>query len=310
MSYTHLSLGERYQIYALIGAEHNIKFIADTLGRSPSTISREIRRNKSLRGYRAKHANNKACDRRANNATTIVADIWAWVTDKLKENWSPEQIAGFHGGINHMSIYRYIWKDKRQGGKLWQCLRRKAKPYRKRLTAETRGRINDRVSIHERPCIVEERTRTGDWEADTVIGQHHKQAIVTLVERKTGLLKMKRVGHKTAQQVSEAMIELLKPVRLQVKTITSDNGKEFAQHKKVKQKLFSPFFFADAYAYASWQRGTNENTNGLIREFLPKSCDFRQVSDQNIQMIENKLNNRPRKRLGFKTPNQVFYNII
>ncbi|MBE0443826.1 IS30 family transposase, partial [Psychrobacter sp. FME5] len=152
MNYTHLSLGERYQIYALIGAKHSIKFIADTLGRSPSTISREIRRNKSLRGYRANHANNKACDRRSNNALTIIADVWDWVTDKLKDSWSPEQIAGVHGGISHMSIYRYIWRDKSQGGRLWQCLRRKAKPYRKRLTAETRGRINDRVSIHERPC--------------------------------------------------------------------------------------------------------------------------------------------------------------
>ena len=207
-----------------------------------------------------------------------------------------------------MSIYRYIWTNKHKGGRLWQCLRRKAKPYRQRLTAETRGRINDRVSIHERPSIVDARTRIGDWEADTIIGQHHKQAIVTLVERKTGLLKMKRVDNKTAQQVSEAMmIELLKPVRLQVKTITSDNGKEFAQHKKVKQKLFSSFFFADAYA--SWQRGTNENTNGLIREYLPKGCDFRQVSDDEMQDIENKLNNRPRKRLGFKTPMQAFYNI-
>ena len=118
MNYTHLSLWERYQIYALIGAKHSINFIARELNRSPSTISRELRRNKSLRGYRAKHANNKAYDRRANNATTIVADIWAWVTDKFKENWSPEQIAGFHGGISHMSIYRYIWKDKRQGGTL------------------------------------------------------------------------------------------------------------------------------------------------------------------------------------------------
>lgn len=307
MSYTHLSLGERYQIYALIGAEHSIKFIADALGRSPSTISREIRRNKSLQGYRAKHANKKACDRRVNNASSLIADIWVWVTDKLKESWSPEQIAGVHGGISHMSIYRYIWRDKKKGGRLWQCLRRKAKPYRTRLTAETRGRINDRVSIHERPSIVDARTRIGDWEADTVIGQHHKQAIVTLVERRTGLLKMKRVLKKSAQQVSEAMIELLKPVRLQVKTITSDNGKEFADHKKVKQKLFSPFFFADTYA--SWQRGTNENTNGLIREFLPKGCDFRQVCDDEMQAIEDKLNNRPRKRLGFKTPNQVFYNI-
>ena len=307
MNYTHLSLGERYQIYALIGAEHSINFIARALNRSPSTILREIRRNKSLRGYRVNNAHKKACARRSNNALSIIADVWDWVTDKLKENWSPQQIAGVHGGLSHMSIYRYIWTNKRKGGRLWQCLRRKAKPYRQRLTAETRGRINDRVSIHERPSIVDARTRIGGWEADTIIGQHHKQAIVTLVERKTGLLKMKRVDNKTAQQVSEAMIELLKPVRLQVKTITSDNGKEFAQHKKVKQKLFSSFFFADAYA--SWQRGTNENTNGLIREDLPKGCDFRQVSDNEIQDIENKLNNRPRKRLGFKTPMQAFYNI-
>ena len=307
MNYTHLSLGERYQIYALIGAEHSINFIARALNRSPSTILREIRRNKSLRGYRVNNAHKKACARRSNNARSIIADVWDWVTDKLKENWSPQQIAGVHGGLSHMSIYRYIWTNKRKGGRLWQCLRRKAKPYRQRLTAETRGRINDRVSIHERPSIVDARTRIGDWEADTIIGQHHKQAIVTLVERKTGLLKMKRVDNKTAQQVSEAMIELLKPVRLQVKTITSDNGKEFAQHKKVKQKLFSSFFFADAYA--SWQRGTNENTNGLIREYLPKGCDFRQVSDDEMQDIENKLNNRPRKRLGFKTPMQAFYNI-
>ncbi|NRD71651.1 IS30 family transposase, partial [Psychrobacter okhotskensis] len=303
MNYTHLSLGERYQIYALIGAEHSINFIARALNRSPSTILREIRRNKSLRGYRVNNAHKKACARRSNNALSIIADVWDWVTDKLKENWSPQQIAGVHGGLSHMSIYRYIWTNKRKGGRLWQCLRRKAKPYRQRLTAETRGRINDRVSIHERPSIVDARTRIGDWEADTIIGQHHKQAIVTLVERKTGLLKMKRVDNKTAQQVSEAMIELLKPVRLQVKTITSDNGKEFAQHKKVKQKLFSSFFFADAYA--SWQRGTNENTNGLIREYLPKGCDFRQVSDDEMQDIENKLNNRPRKRLGFKTPMQA-----
>ena len=307
MNYTHLSLGERYQIYALIGAEHSINFIARALNRSPSTILREIRRNKSLRGYQVNNAHKKACARRSNNALSIIANVWDWVTDKLKENWSPQQIAGVHGGLSHMSIYRYIWTNKRKGGRLWQCLRRKAKPYRQRLTAETRGRINDRVSIHERPSIVDARTRIGDWEADTIIGQHHKQAIVTLVERKTGLLKMKRVDNKTAQQVSEAMIELLKPVRLQVKTITSYNGKEFAQHKKVKQKLFSSFFFADAYA--SWQRGTNENTNGLIREYLPKDCDFRQVSDNEMQNIENKLNNRPRKRLGFKTPMQAFYNI-
>jgi len=308
MSYTHLSLGERYQIYALKGAQDSIKFIAEALGRSPSTISRELRRNKSLRGYRPKYADDKAKARQANNAFTIVLNVWNWVVDKLKLQWSPEQIAGVHGGISHMSIYRYLWTDKRQGGGLWQHLRRKAKPYRQKLTNETRGRINDRVSIHKRPQVVEDRSRIGDWEADTIIGQNHKQAIVTLVERRTGLVKMRRVTKKTAHLVAEAMIDLLTPIRLQVKTITSDNGKEFADHKEIKQTLFSLFYFADTYA--SWQRGTNENTNGLIREYLPKGCDFRQVANNEVQDIEDRLNNRPRKRLGFKTPNQVFYDII
>ena len=307
MSYTHLSLGERYQIYALRGAQHSIKFIAGALGRSPSTISRELRRNKSLRGYRAKHADNTAKARRANNAFTIILNVWDWVVTKLQLQWSPEQIAGVHNGVSHMSIYRYLWTDKRQGGTLWQYLRRKAKPYRQRLTTETRGRINDRISFHERPHVVKERSRIGDWEADTIIGQNHKQAIVTVVERKTGLVKMKRVTKKSAHLVADAMVVMLTPVRLHVKTITSDNGKEFADHKAIKQRLYSGFYFADAYA--SWQRGTNENTNGLIREYLPKGCDFRQVSDDEVQNIEDRLNNRPRKRLGFKTPNQVFYSI-
>ena len=155
--------------------------------------------------------------------------------------------------------------------------------------------------------MVEDRSRIGDWEADTIIGQNHKQAIVTVVERRTGLVKMKRVTNKTALLVVDAMINLLAPVKLQVKTITSDNGKEFADHKEVKGRLYSRFYFADAYA--SWQRGTNENTNGLIREYLPKGCDFRPISDDEVQAIEDRLNNRPRKRLGFRTPNQVFYSI-
>ncbi len=307
MSYTHLSLSERYQIYALKGVNRSIKFIAEALGRSPSTISRELERNKSGRGYRPNHADNQAKTRHANNAFTIVSNVWDWVVDRLKLQWSPEQIAGAHGGISHMSIYRYLWNDKKQGGTLWQYLRRKAKPYRQRLTDETRGRIKDRVSIHERAQVVEARSRIGDWEADTIIGQHHKQAIVTLVERKSGLLKMQRVTKKSAHLVADAMISLLTPMKLKVKTITSDNGKEFAHHKAVKQGLYSMFYFADTFA--SWQRGTNENTNGLIREYLPKGCDFRQVSDDEVQAIEDRINDRPRKRLGFKTPNQIFYNI-
>lgn len=144
--------------------------------------------------------------------------------------------------------------------------------------------------------MVKERSRIGDWEADTIIGRNHKQAIVTVVERKTGLAKMKRVTKKSAHLVADAMVNMLMPVKLNVKTITSDNGKEFADHKEVKRRLYSRFYFADAYA--SWQRGTNENTNGLIREYLSKGCDFRQVSDDEVQSIEDRLNNKPRKLPG------------
>ena len=308
MNYTQLSLSERYQISALKGAKQSIKFIADQLNRSPSTISRELSRNDSQRGYLPQFADKQASARRANNAFTIVIDVWDWVKAKLKERWSPEQIAGVHGGISHTSIYRYLWRDKKQGGTLWQYLRRKAKPYRQRLTYETRGRINDRVSIHKRPSVVEDRSRIGDWEVDTIIGQNHKQAIVTIVERRTGLLRMQRVTKKSAGLVADAIITLLTPIRRNVMTITSDNGKEFAEHIKIKETLCSMFYFADTFA--SWQRGTNENTNGLIREYLPKGCDFRQVSDEQVQAIENQLNDRPRKRLAFKTPNQMFYNRI
>lgn len=308
MSYTHLSQSERYQIYALFRANHPIKFIAKQLQRCPSTISRELRRNLSQRGYRPQFAQSKAVQRRANNSRKLSDNIWPWVIDKLSINWSPEQIAGVHQSISHTSIYRYIHKDKANGGNLWQCLRRKSKPYRKPLVSETRGRIKDRVSIDKRPDIVNTRARLGDWEADTIIGKNHKQAIVTIVERKSGLVKIKKVAHKSASLVAGAMSTLLSPLMLFVKTITSDNGKEFAHHQQVKRDLHAMFYFADTYA--SWQRGTNENTNGLIREYLPKGCDFRRISDDEIQFIEDRLNERPRKRLGFKSPNEVFFNAI
>ena len=239
-----------------------------------------------------------------------MTDLWAWVTDKLKENWSP--------GAN---IWRSCWYQSYEAFiAIFGVIRGKAAHC---------GSVSDVKENHTGSVLTAGRlevvsmTESRFMSALVLLKNAHvleigkpiplsvsitsKRLSRSLKKRKTGLLKMKRVGHKTAQQVSEAMIELLAPVRLQVKTITSDNGKEFAQHKKVKQKLFSPFFFADAYA--SWQRGTNENTNGLIREYLPKGCDFRQVSDDEMQDIENKLNNRPRKRLGFKTPMQAFYNI-
>ena len=170
---------------------------------------------------------------------------------------------------------------------------------------ERRGTIPNRVSIDDRAAIVETRSRIGDWEADTVIGKNHRQAIVSIVERKTGFTLIQKVERKTALAVSQAMIGLLKPHRKKVHTITSDNGKEFAGHEEIASKLKANFYFA--HPYSSWERGTNENTNGLIRQYFPKNRDFTTITQHEINMAMERLNNRPRKRLGYQTPNQVFF---
>ena len=188
---------------------------------------------------------------------------------------------------------------------LWKNLRCQKKRRKRYGKAERRGTIPNRLSIEDRPAIVETRSRIGDWEADTVIGKNHRQAIVSIVERKTGFTLIQKVERKTAQAVSQAMIGLLKPYRKKVRTITSDNGKEFAGHEEIAKKLKADFYFA--HPYSSWERGTNENTNGLIRQYFPKNRDFTTITQQEIDTAMERLNNRPRKRLGFQTPNQVFF---
>ena len=170
---------------------------------------------------------------------------------------------------------------------------------------DKRGVIPNRQSIEQRPAIVETRSRIGDWEADTIIGKNHRQAIVSIVERKTGFTLIRKVERKTAEAVSDAMIRLLKPHRANVHTITSDNGREFASHEAISKKLKADFYFA--HPYSSWERGSNENTNGLIRQYFPKNRDFTTITQQEIDTTMEQLNNRPRKRLGFLTPNQVFF---
>ncbi len=181
-----------------------------------------------------------------------------------------------------------------------------ALPRKKRYgKTDRRGTIPNRLSIEDRPAIVDERKRIGDWEADTVIGKNHRQAIVSIVERKTGFTLIQKVERKTAQAVSQAMIALLKPYLRQVHTITSDNGREFAGHEEIAATLKADFYFA--HPYASWERGTNENTNGLIRQYFPKNRDFTTITQQEIDAAMERLNNRPRKRLGYQTPTQVFF---
>ena len=304
MNYTHLTREERYQIYALQKAGHTQTEIADVLERHPSTISRELSRNRGGRGYRPKQAQKLADSRRAINARQIDEATWQFARARLMEQWSPDQIS-HHAAISHETIYQRVYADKRAGGLLWQQLRCQKQRRKRYGKADRRGIIPNRQSIEQRPAIVEERSRIGDWEADTVIGMNHKQAIVSLVERKSGYYLIRKVERKTAQAVSDAMIHLLRPHHCRVHTITSDNGREFASHESISKKLKADFYFA--HPYASWERGTNENTNGLLRQYFPKNRDFTTITQQEIDMAMERLNNRPRKRLGYQTPNQVFF---
>lgn len=304
MNYTHLTQEERYQIYALKKAGHKPSEIADVLERDRSTISRELARNCGHRGYRPKQAQHLSEGRRAMNARTIDDSTWQFAQEKLLQQWSPEQISDY-ADISPETVYQRVYADKRNGGLLWKQLRCQKQRKKRYGKTDRRGIIPNRQSIEQRPAIVDDRSRIGDWEADTIIGKSHRQAIVSLVERKTGLTLIHKVERKTAQAVSEAMTKLLKPHSQRVHTITSDNGREFAGHEEISKQLQADFYFA--HPYASWERGTNENTNGLIRQYFPKNRDFTTITQQEIDTAMERLNNRPRKRLGFLTPNQVFF---
>lgn len=313
MRYTQLTQEQRYQIQALMKAEHNQTEIADIIGVHKSTISRELSRNHGLRGYRPKQAHTLALVRRqAKSQPRISDEIWTQIECLLLEQWSPEQISLWLYAeksirISHEWIYQYVLQDKLHGGDLYRHLRCQKRRRKRYGSYNCRGQLINRISIDERPAIVESRSRIGDWELDTIIGKAHKQAIVTLTERKSKLTLMRKVKRKTANSVAEAIIHLLKPIAHRVHTLTSDNGKEFAEHEYIANALKAQFYFA--HPYASWERGLNENTNGLIRQYFPKKCDFTTITQREIDNVMNKLNNRPRKTLGIKTPNQIFFGI-
>ena len=313
MGYTQLTQEERYQISVLLKAEHDQTEIAMILGRHKSTISREIRRNTGLRGYRPVQAQRLTDKRRKSKLRSRISDdTWLAVEQLLDLDWSPEQISLWLKSFCAISIsqewnYQYVLQDKAAGGDLHRHLRCQKQRRKRYGSYNRRGQLIDRVSIDERPAIVDRRSRIGDWELDTIIGKNHQQAIVSLTERKSRFTLIKKVERKTAQCVSDAIIELLSPFVDHVHTLTSDNGKEFADHKNIADKLNADFYFA--HPYASWERGLNENTNGLIRQYFPKGSDFTTITQKEINQTMDKLNNRPRKCLGMKTPNQVFLGI-
>lgn len=313
--FKRLTLEQRYQISTLRKEEFSISDIAKHIGVNHSTVSRELKRNLGERGYRPQQANEKSIARRKKTryATRFTPEIKSCVIKLLQQEWSPEQISGYMkkhtmGIISHEIIYQFIWKDKKDGGLLYKQLRHGNKKYKKRTgTNDKRGQIIGRVPIDKRPAIVETRERIGDWEIDTVIGKNHKEAIVTIVERKTNFTVIKHVKTKEAQEVTAATIEILKPFQDKVLTITADNGREFAYHLQISIALSTLFFFARPYH--SWERGTNENTNGLIRQYFKKGESFEQITDEDILVVQNKLNSRPRKKLGFCTPNEAFLGV-
>lgn len=230
--------------------------------------------------------------------------------DYLKQDFSPEQIVGraaIEGKevVSHERIYQYIWKDKRAGGKLYKHLRNKGKKYRKRIhSKDNRGIIINRIDISKRPKVVDNKERIGDLEIDLVIGKDHKGALLTINDRATGLLFMGKIDSKESKAVTDKTIELLEEWKPLLHTITSDNGKEFANHREISEKLDIDYYFAKPYH--SWERGANENLNGLVRQYFPKKTNFEAITQEQINKVVNILNNRPRKRFDYKTPNEVF----
>lgn len=319
MKYKHLSPEQRYTISVLLQRDEPMSpaEIARTIGVHRSTVSRELKRNSDGRGhhkYNHDLAQRKA-DKRMKNRPHACK-----FTDEMKRDarryliymqYSPEQIAGRcrqqgREMVSYETLYKWIWYEKRHGNKeLAECLRNQGRKYAKRgATNRSRGIIKDRVGIEQRPQIVNEKSRFGDFEIDTMIGKNHKGAIMTTNDRCTHIVLIRRLEGKEATPLAEAAVEALSPYKRMLHTITADNGKEFARHKEIAEKLGVQFYFARPYH--SWERGANENTNGLIRQYIPKGTDFSTLTDEYIAEVEWKLNNRPRKSLGYLTPLEYF----
>lgn len=312
--YSQLTEDERYAIAAMKRQRFSIRRIARELGRAPSTISREIRRNRKPDGwYRAKTAGERTRGRRSRSRRNarFSHDDWALVEHLISLDWSPEQVAGWlrlHGllSISHETIYLRVFADKRAGGELWRHLRQAMKKRRKRYRShDSRGRLAGKRHISERPTEVESRQEVGHWEADTVKGDSQAaHTVLTMVERASGYLVMGKLERHTAAQATRRAIELISRHEGRFSTVTADNGTEFHSYAEIEAATGVPWYFATPHH--SWERGTNENTNGLIRQYLPKRASMAHVTQELCDEIAAKLNSRPRKRLGYRTPEECY----
>ena len=317
MKYQQINAEERSALAALRRLGLNKAEIARQLGRDRSSVGRELKRNAAPHDgwYRSKRAHQRAHARRyrSRRNSQFGREEWSRVEELLKRKWSPEQVSGHLArsgemAISHETIYRHVWRDLKAGGILHTHLRCARKQCRKRYGRhDSRGRLAGKRMIGERPAVVERRKRIGDWEIDTVLGEslgESSDCILTLVERKTGYVLIGKLKARTAAEANRALLELLARHPERVKTITSDNGTEFHWYAQVEAVSAGKFYFATPHH--SWERGTNENTNGLIRQYLPKGQTMNGVTQSQCDKIAEQLNTRPRKRHGCKTPNQCF----
>lgn len=313
MPYSQLTQEQRYQIYELKQQSFSPSRIARQIGVHRTTVLRELRRNSGERGYRPGQAHDKALERRARPRRPSRLTPWlrGEIQASLRKDWSPEQIAGrrrLQGQttVGKTRIYRMIWEDAREGGDLHTHLRLAHKKRRKRYgKPDRRGTLSNRVGIEHRPPVVEARSRIGDWEADTLLGRQERRAVVTLVERRSRFLVASTLRNRKAPTTAGTIAAVLEPHADRVLTITSDNGREFADHAFFASLLQAEVFFARPYH--AWERGLNENTNGLLRQYLPKKRSLADLGERRLQRFVARLNHRPRKVLGFATPFEVFF---
>ena len=314
MSYQHLNLIERCTVAALHGQGLSDAEIGAELGRDRTTIWRERKRNRAPYDglYRAERADERAVARRrrARRNLRLGRVEWRRVERLLRVQWSPEQIAGYFREtgemqISHESIYGHIWRDWAGGGRLHEQLRGARKQRRKRYRSkDSRGRLGGKRKIGERPRSVEGRRQMGHWEIDTVHGRG-RASVVTLVERKSGYVAIGKLAAVTVAETNAATLALLRRHRGRVRTITADNGTEFHGYRELEKASGVKFYFATPHH--AWERGTNENTNGLIRQYLPKGVNLTDLTQKECDAIAEQLNHRPRKRHGYKTPHECFY---